>query len=219
MLAENPNADEHDKFIIDGLRVNDQTACTCLIERYLGPLISFIRKRHSFSTEDCEDIASATLLRVSEVIDTYKPSLGTFRTWIFGIAKNRAIDHYRKIQHQQKDSGQVTSFDETTESPLSEPLTSSTSLNPVLKGTFLKAFGELSEEDQTVLKLSAQGFSQAEIGEILRKSEDAVKVQAHRVRKRLKDAVERLAEQDSVNITGADWDGLKNLNGQKEAGI
>ena len=217
MSVEKQNSDEHDKFIIEGLRINDQAACTCLIERYLGPLISFIRKRHSFSKEDCEEIASSSLLRVADIIETYNPALGSFRTWLFGIAKNRAIDHYRKLQTQQRHSGSIMSFDELKDSNLNETPATSVSLNPTLKSTVLTALSRLSEDDQAVLKLGAEGFSQAEIGRMLDKSEDAIKVQAHRARKRLKEAVEILASQDSVDITGADWDRLKSLKGQPEA--
>lgn len=217
MSVEKQSSDEHDKFIIEGLRINDQTACTCLIERYLGPLISFIRKRHSFSNEDCEEIASSSLLRVAEIIETYNPALGSFRTWLFGIAKNRAIDHYRKLQTQKRHSGPVMSYDEVKDPNLNETPAPSVSLNPSLKNTFMTALSRLSEDDQAVLKLSAEGFSQAEIGRMFGKSEDAVKIQAHRARKRLKEAVELLAGQDSVSIIGADWDGLKSLKGQLEA--
>jgi len=219
MLSEKPSSEEHDKFIIDGLKINDPTASSCLIDRYLDPIIAFLRKTYVISRQDAEEIASTALHRVITNIARFDRSRSKFSSWIFTIAKRLAIDTYRKKKNHNKDAGEALSLDEETALPHNHLAQEFTSRNPILKDLFLRAFNTLSEEDQSVLFLSAQGVSQAEIGEILGKSAETIKVQAHRARQRLQKAVESLAQEASVDITGADWGGLKNLKGQKEAGI
>lgn len=219
MLSEKPCLEEYDNFIIEGLKVNDPMASSSLIDRYLDPVIHFLQKNHTISREDVEEIASTTLHRVITKIDTFIPSRSKFSTWIFTIANRLAIDNYRKQKNQSPDTGQIVSLDEEHDQTHAGTPTESVSRNPVLKELFLKAFKSLSEEDQTVLNLRAREASQAEIGEILGKSANTIKVQEHRARQKLEKAVEALAREAAVDITGADWGGLKNLKGQKEAGI
>jgi RNA polymerase sigma-70 factor (ECF subfamily) len=176
-------------------------------------------KTHRVTREDAPDIASKTLDKVFANIDKFNPSRAKFSTWIFTIADHLAIDSYRKQKNQNKGAGQILSIDEELVPAHNDTPPEYVSRNPALKDLFLKAFRTLSEEDQTVLNLGAREVSQAEIGEILGKSAEAIKVQAHRARQRLQKAVENLGKEMSVDTTGADWAGLKNLKGQKEAGI
>lgn len=219
MLSEKPSSEEYDNFIIEGLKVNDPTASSSLIDRYLDPIIHFLQKNYTISREDAEEIASTALCRVITKIDTFTPSRSKFSTWIFVIAKRLAIDNHRKQKNLRPNTGQILSLDEEHDQTHTDTPVESVSRNPVLKELFLKAFKSLSDEDQTVLNLGARGVSQAEIGEILGKSADTIRVQVHRARQKLQKALVILAREAAVDITGGDWGGLKNLKGQKEAGI
>lgn len=45
---------------------------------------------------DAEEVVAETLVRAWRFHHTYDPDLGSERTWIFGIARNTAVDHFRR---------------------------------------------------------------------------------------------------------------------------
>lgn len=49
----------------------------------------------TFHRETAEDLTSRTFLKVLEKIHQYKPQKGQFSAWIFRIARNQVIDHFR----------------------------------------------------------------------------------------------------------------------------
>jgi len=51
---------------------------------------------------DAEEVVSDTLVRAWRRYDQYDPDRGSERSWIFGIARNTAIDRYRKSKRHLK---------------------------------------------------------------------------------------------------------------------
>lgn len=208
---------DHDAFLINGLRENDQVVILSFFDRYLDPMILFGMKECGIPRDDAEEIASAAMMKIADKIDQFDAARGSFCTWIFEIAKNQGIDYLRRQARRPKGNGPLLTLESIVDvfdgDQTSAPATST---NPTLKGLFVRAYGSLSEDDRSVLSLAAKEWSYAEIGDMLGKSQEAVKVQAHRARKRLREAVKELADAESIDVSEADWDGLKHWKGQKE---
>lgn len=52
--------------------------------------------RYRVGADEAEDLASATFEKAWRGRDRYRRDLGAFTTWLFAIARNVAIDHWRK---------------------------------------------------------------------------------------------------------------------------
>jgi RNA polymerase sigma-70 factor (ECF subfamily) len=74
---------------------NDPTAFSHLYRLYFSQVFTFINFRVS-SREDAEDLANAVFEKALGAIERYQPKPAQFSTWLYTIAKNCIIDHYRK---------------------------------------------------------------------------------------------------------------------------
>ncbi len=66
-----------------------------LYDEYFPKIYNYIfyRIRHK---ETAEDLTSQTFLKAVDNFDRFNSKKGTFQSWIYRIAKNTLIDHYRK---------------------------------------------------------------------------------------------------------------------------
>lgn len=70
--------------------------------------------------EDAEEIVAETLARAWRFHDTFDPQRGSERSWIFGIARNTAVDHFRKSRRHlqlvsEEEPGPEAVFDDPIE--------------------------------------------------------------------------------------------------------
>ncbi len=72
----------------------DQQAFRALANKYKPLLIQFLLP-YTHIREDAEDLCQEALQRAYSNINTYN-SQYAFSTWLFNIARNAAIDHYRQ---------------------------------------------------------------------------------------------------------------------------
>ncbi len=79
------------------LQAGDRSAFNQLVERHQSSLIGFF-VRHLRDPQLAEDLAQETLLRVYNAAWDYLPR-GTFRGWMFRIARHLLIDNTRKRSH------------------------------------------------------------------------------------------------------------------------
>jgi len=85
---------ENDKQLIaDYLRGNEKSL-EVLIQRYLKPIYSFVFRYVGDATE-AEDITQDVFVRMWKNLRKFKRQK-SFKTWLFSIAKNAAIDFLRK---------------------------------------------------------------------------------------------------------------------------
>ncbi|HZK49840.1 MAG TPA: sigma-70 family RNA polymerase sigma factor [Thermoleophilia bacterium] len=74
---------------------DDPAAFGMLYRLYFPQLFTFINFRVS-SREDAEDLANAVFEKALRAIERYQPKPAQFSTWLYTIAKNCIIDHYRR---------------------------------------------------------------------------------------------------------------------------
>jgi RNA polymerase sigma-70 factor, ECF subfamily len=150
---------------------NDPTAFTYLYRLYFSQVFTFISFRVS-NREDAEDLANTVFEKALGAIDRYRPKPAQFSTWLYTIAKNCIIDHYRKRRLPLDDEAEAASVPmrDLTCDPLA------CVLNEERRRTLREALRELTEEQREVIEcrfffeLSIQ-----ETAELMTKTEGAVK--------------------------------------------
>lgn len=83
------------------LSLQNQEYFYCLILRYEDRLLRYIRRISSSSKEDAEDILQEVFISVYKNLNDFDNKL-KFSSWIYRIAHNQTISHWRKIQSRPK---------------------------------------------------------------------------------------------------------------------
>ncbi len=155
-----------------------------IVELYNKPLVLFICG-YSIDIHSAEDIAAETFL---ELILKKNRFVGasSLKTWLFGIAKNKAIDHLRKLGRRKN-----TSIDEA--SGIADSLCAEGELLASERNCQLYlAMLSLPEEYRTVLHLFYFcRMSYEEIASTTKKTVKQVNNTAYRARIALKKELER----------------------------
>ena len=154
-----------------------QDAAREIVARYGGKLLGFLNRRNSRSNDN-EDILQETFITVFDRLHTFDGSR-SFSAWIFGIARNKANEHVRKIIRMEK-----LHADSAVEKVA--PATPSSHVDQIEQSAVFwnQAKQLLSEEQFDCLWLRYQAdLSISEIVESTGKSESAVKVSLFRARK------------------------------------
>ncbi|MDD2646719.1 MAG: sigma-70 family RNA polymerase sigma factor [Patescibacteria group bacterium] len=74
----------------------DEQSLEILIKKYLKQIYGFVY-RYTNSASETEDITQEVFLRMWRNIKKFDQKKN-FKTWLFAIAKNAAIDHFRKYR-------------------------------------------------------------------------------------------------------------------------
>lgn len=157
-----------DKDLLIKLREGDELAFRELYVRHNRQVLAFaIHLTHS--AVDAEDILQDTFLRLW-TSRTQLPDIERFDNYIFMIARNRTLDHLRKVALQQRLIDQIWANISETEEP-AQQLDARES-----KQLVHQALEALSPQKQTVFQLSRhQGLSHEEIARQLGLSKSRVK--------------------------------------------
>ena len=121
-----------------------------------------------------EDLASEVMLKVLESIRNYRFRGTPFSAWVFRIARNRLIDLHRR----RKRRGEVDLTAPLAAVQISPEVLAERALD---RGQIHLALKYLTDEQRQVIVLKfIEGFDNASIARILRRSEGAVKSLQHR---------------------------------------
>lgn len=172
-----------DEELMRAVQAGDEAAFPLLYRRYERRLLAFLVP-YVGDLALAEDLLQETFLRVFRQRASYEPR-GAFRTWLFAIARNLALDQLRRRRSLRRSTSPLGEGSPVGEDPERLPDPAPDPLG-VLAGreaaTALRAaLLELPEEDRAVILLSRlEGLRYREIAEILGSTEGAVKVRAHR---------------------------------------
>jgi RNA polymerase sigma-70 factor, ECF subfamily len=124
---------------------------------------------------DAEDLTTQTFLKMLEAIGRFRWQSAPFSAWLFRIAHNLAMDHFRARRRVQTE-------DEVPERLGSEESSAEEqAMDSLGRAGMLELIERLSAEQRQVLTLKFLfGFVNAEVAGILGKSEGAVKSLQHR---------------------------------------
>jgi RNA polymerase sigma-70 factor, ECF subfamily len=139
-------------------------------ERIYSYLHLSVGNRH-----DAEDLTTQTFLRMLEAIGRFRWREAPFSAWLFRIAHNLAMDHFRanrRVQTEEKVPEPPGSVESSAEDQAMQSLG---------RAGMLELIDALSAEQRQVLTLKfLYGFANGEVASILGKSEGAVKSLQHR---------------------------------------
>jgi RNA polymerase sigma-70 factor, ECF subfamily len=124
---------------------------------------------------DAEDLTTQTFLKMLEKIGSFKWQSAPFSAWLFRIAHNLAMDHFRANRRWQPE--------EEVPEPLGEeePSAELKAMQTIGRESMLKLIDRLSPEQQQVLTLKfVFNLPNAEVAAILDKTEGAIKSLQHR---------------------------------------
>jgi RNA polymerase sigma-70 factor (ECF subfamily) len=158
-----------DKDLLIKLREGDELAFRELYVRHNRQVLAFaIHLTHS--AVDAEDILQDTFLRLW-TSRAQLPDIERVDNYIFMIARNRTMDHLRKVALQQRLIDQIwANISETSEEPAQQLDVRES------KQLIHQALEALSPQKQTVFRLSRhQGLSHEEIAQQLGLSKSRVK--------------------------------------------
>lgn len=123
-----------------------------------------------------EDLTGEVFMRMLTGLPTYRPSAAPFRAWLYQIARNLLIDHYRKFGTRTMDSlHQVETISDDTPD-LVTMLDQRLTMERVHR-----ALARLDEAQREVVTLRfLSGLSLQEVAQTVGKTENAVKALQHR---------------------------------------
>ena len=124
---------------------------------------------------DAEDLTTQTFLRMLESIGRFRWRSAPFSAWLFRIAHNLAMDHFRAAKRWQPEAD--------VPEPEPDEVTSAetAALQSIGRRSMLDLIDALSPEQQQVLTLKfVFNFSNGEAATILGKTEGAIKSLQHR---------------------------------------
>ena len=153
----------------------DEAALSELYDRYEAKIYNYIYRRTSDQVLS-EDLTSQVFLRMLEAIRSERAWHSSFSGWLYRIAHNLVIDHYRARDRQKQ-----VSIDDM-------PHLHDQGTGPVraaevaLEAEALRsAMRRLTDEQAQVISLRfLEGYSFGEIAEMMDKTEGAVKALQHR---------------------------------------
>jgi RNA polymerase sigma-70 factor, ECF subfamily len=135
---------------------------------------------------DAEDLTTQTFLKMLESIGRFRWQSAPFSAWLFRIAHNLAMDHFRANRRWQPE--------EDVPEPEPDEVTSAETgaLESIGRRSMLELIEDLSPEQQQVLTLKfVFNFANAEAATILGKTEGAIKSLQHRALVSLQKQIEK----------------------------
>lgn len=144
-----------------------------------------------------DDLTQETFIRARRHMGSLKDP-GKFKPWLFRIAYNVCLDHFRSVNGSKK---RLTPLDRSmglTDTILTDFQLEQQQMNACI----YKHFRTLPKDDRTIIWLfDIQGFTHREISEILSMDIGNLKVRLHRARKKMKIILEKACrfERDERN--------------------
>ena len=166
-----------DPEFLSRLQAGDECAWEALLQQWQAPLYRYLCYTLS-DAEQASDILGETLVALVQAIQNFDGRVA-LSTFIFKIASNKTIDHWRK----KKVATYTLSWDLAVDGPTSQRL------------ELQEALATLPEEYRQALLLRYHiGLSVTEVAEVLGKSYKATESLLSRGRKRLKAALKGASE-------------------------
>ena len=158
-----------DQALLNQIQTHDATAFELFYDRYRGLIHRHILAmvREAVATED---LVQEVFLRVWTRAEQWD-DVGTVKAWLYRIAHNIVIDHYRQ-RDRHKDVGLEESGD-----LIAEHDNPAHQVEMRLTGERLRfAMRQLTEDQSEVLALRfMEGYSISEVAEMMNKTEGAIK--------------------------------------------
>jgi RNA polymerase sigma-70 factor, ECF subfamily len=165
---------EHIRKLVDLAQQGDRSALEELYLIHFDRIYSYLHMTVG-NRHDAEDLTTQTFLKMLESIGRFRWQSAPFSAWLFRIAHNLSMDHFRARRRWQPE-------EEVPEPPGSEePSAELEAMKSIGRQSMLELIETLSPEQQQVLTLKfVFNFANADVAAILEKTEGAIKSLQHR---------------------------------------
>lgn len=160
---------------------DDPQAFGKLYQRYIHQIVRYLYSRLG-NTRDAEDVAAQTFMAAFEAFGSFKREK-YFSSWLFTIARNKSVDHYRKSRPvvPLDESILISSYDAPEKF-----LERSDELNEIAR-----LIRELPDDEQELMRLRfVAELSFPEMAALLHRRTGAVKKTVYRILARIKAQME-----------------------------
>jgi RNA polymerase sigma-70 factor (ECF subfamily) len=162
------------RLLVRRAQLGDRQAVDALYRRYSEPILAFLTacvgNRH-----DAEDLTTQTFVRMLESLPRFRFGPAPFSAWLYRIARNLAVDHFRSSGRTQPLASVPVS--RGSDQPSAEDL----AMRWFGLASILRVLRVLPEEQQQVVLLKfVCSLGNAEVARIVGRSEGAVKALQHR---------------------------------------
>lgn len=177
--------DEHN--VIRAAKNGDKAAFGHLYDHYLPQIYRFVYLKTG-GKHDAEDITNDVFMNAWQHIPQYEESGFPLSSWLYQIARNRIIDHFRT----KRSNIPI----EDVEDDIDVPHTTIGDVDAVLAIERVQgAISKLREEYQTLIVMRfVDDRSTTEIASVLGKSEGAIRLMQYRALQALKNVIEQEKE-------------------------
>lgn len=151
--------------LMAGIAAGNEAAFQELVA-VIRPLIFSVIHRTIGNANDADDICQTVLLALWNRADSWNPSKGRVSTWVATIARNRAVDHVRKISRAAKMRERLAA-----ETAVLAPASLGSTADDDLVGAEARratrrALRELAPEQRQAIELAfIEGLTQVEVAE------------------------------------------------------
>jgi RNA polymerase sigma-70 factor, ECF subfamily len=167
-------SNDHIRRLVERGQQGDREALEELYLLHFDRIYSYLHMSVG-NRHDAEDLTTQTFMKMLESIKRFRWQSAPFSAWLFRIAHNLAMDHFRASRRWQPE-------EEVPEPPgESEPSAEFTAFHSIGRQSMLELIEELSQEQQQVLTLKfVFNLPNGEVATILGKTEGAIKSLQHR---------------------------------------
>lgn len=154
---------------------SDPEAIASLYDLYAPRIYNYIYHRLS-DPITAEDLTGQTFLRMIEALRSDRGWRSSFSGWLFRIAHNLVIDHYRR-----RSQAEFSDLDDFPNIPAhdSDPYKAAAAI--LDSDALVRAINELTEEQAQVIALRfLEGYSITEVAAFMDKTEGAIKALQYR---------------------------------------
>lgn len=178
-----------DELLLINRAKTDKEAFGQLYELYVDRIYSYVYYRVGNSA-DAEDLTARIFVRAMQHIPTYEDQGVPFSAWLYRIAHNLIANW-----HRDRSRRKIISLEDIAQWHVQEESPEFTAQLMEDKTALLKAIRRLPTDRQELLILKfVEHLSNAEIGDIMGRSEGAIKSLYHRTLLSLREELERSPE-------------------------
>ena len=183
--------DEQESLLIERAQ-QDPLAFAALYDQYVDRVYNYIFQRTG-NHGDAEDLTARTFLKAFVHLKHYRFRGIPFAAWLYRIAHN-AVANWHRDAHRHQMVALDAVVERSREDDRPEDLAQSKEESDVL----LQAVRSLPGERQQLLILKfSEGLSNAEIGQVMHRTEGAIKSLFHRTLMTLREELDRQGRQRS----------------------
>lgn len=183
-----------DSDLVELAKAGDKDSFGELYERYLDKIYSYVYYRTG-NHHDAEDLTARVFFRAMAHIESYTERGVPFQAWLYRIAHNLVANW-----HRDRGRRKVIPLDEFIATSLKSDSPDKQAEDQEERNALRAAIQRLPEERQQLLLLKfVDHLSNAEIGEIMNRTEGAIKSLYHRTLIALRDELQS-ADQAPVDV-------------------